>query len=181
MHALEILVDEHGLIRQYLDNLVLAVDRLVVEEHPPVEFFQKAVEFYNRFIKNFHHHKEEYVMFVRLAQKHSGDIDAQLDTLRFQHERGRNLMVEITGALEGYEKGDAIHSTKLLENLSAYITLLRQHIHREDHVFYPMVEETFTVDEHETLLETFEQEHEKGEGNVFEAGRILVREMGTLL
>ena len=181
MRALEILGNEHALIRQYLDSLALAVEKIETGGHPPVEFFDKALEFYNTFTKQFHHFKEEYAMFVKLAQKKNGKIDTQLDALRYQHERGRNYMVEIAGALEGYSRGNELHTTKLLENLAAYISLLRQHIHKEDHIFYPMVEKVLTEQEHEDLLELFRVEDDKRGGEIFERSKQQVREMGTLV
>ena len=90
-------------------------------------------------------------------------------------------MVEIAGALEGYSRGNELHTTKLLENLAAYISLLRQHIHKEDHIFYPMVEKVLTEQEHEDLLELFRVEDDKRGGEIFERSKQQVREMGTLV
>lgn len=43
MQPLEILRNEHGLIRQYLDNLALAAEKPQEDEHPPKELeFQPA-------------------------------------------------------------------------------------------------------------------------------------------
>lgn len=41
MDAIEILVNEHSVIRQFLDNLSIAADRLEMDERPPREFFEK--------------------------------------------------------------------------------------------------------------------------------------------
>ena len=68
MEPLEVLRNEHGLIRQYLDNLALAVQKMENDARPPKEFFDKAIEFARTFADTFHHYKEEHVMFVRLAQ-----------------------------------------------------------------------------------------------------------------
>ena len=45
MEIVEMLVKEHGLIRQFLDNLDLAVEKIEGGERPPREFFEKAVKF----------------------------------------------------------------------------------------------------------------------------------------
>jgi len=66
MQPLETLRNEHGLIRQFLDNLALAVAELESEKRPPKEFFEMAVLFARTFADTFHHIKEEHVMFVRL-------------------------------------------------------------------------------------------------------------------
>ncbi len=129
MKPLEILVTEHGLIRQFLDNLVLAVEKLENEEPPPKKFFENAVQFAEMFTHTFHHFKEEHVMFVRLAQKRNGTIDGQIESLRQEHERGRNYISVIADSLDGYAAGRPIQIGQVLESTAAYISLLRNHIH----------------------------------------------------
>jgi len=181
MKPLETLRNEHGLIRQFLDNLALAVEKLENEERPPKEFFEKGVQFARTFADTFHHFKEEHVMFVRLAQKKSGAIDGQIDALRQQHERARNHIAAIVEALEGYAEEDTIKTSEVLENAAAYISLLRSHIHREDHLFYPMVEEALSEDEQSALQVEFEKARQKADESVFETSHKLVVDMGSML
>ncbi len=178
---IEVLINEHGLIRQFLDNLAIAVDKLETDEGPPREFFEKAVQFARDFTDKFHHFKEEHVMFVRLAEKKSGVLDGQVDSLRHQHERGRNFIAEISNSLEGYAKGDDIQTTALLENLAAYIHLLRHHIHKEDHMFFGMVKREFSESELQGIMDLFDKENQKGNVKSSEDGRRLVQEMAELL
>lgn len=70
-------------------------------------------------------------MFTQLAQKTGGAFDGQIESLRHQHERGRNSIAEIASSLEGYTRGNEIQTTALIENLAAYISLLRHHIHED--------------------------------------------------
>jgi hemerythrin-like domain-containing protein len=58
MDAIELLVNEHGLIRQYLDNLSVAAEKLESGERPSEVFFKKAVEFAKKFTEKFHHFKK---------------------------------------------------------------------------------------------------------------------------
>jgi hemerythrin-like domain-containing protein len=181
MKAIEILVQEHDLIRKYLENLSLAVSRLEAGQALPREFFEKVVEFARLFTDRYHHFKEEHVMFALLARKKGGVLDAQMDALRYQHERGRNFIVEISEALDGYTQGRVIPASRLLENLAAFLSLLRQHIHREDHIFYPMVEQEISEEEHGLLLEEFARAEERAGAGAFEKSRGLVQEMGAIL
>jgi hemerythrin-like domain-containing protein len=182
MKAIDILLREHDLIRQVLDDLSIAIEKLEMDERPPKEFFEKAVEFARKFADEFHHFKEEYIMFGLFAQKKDGALDGQIDALRYQHERGRNFVVEIAHSLDGYAKGDELSTTTLLENLASYISLLRRHIHKEDHAFYPMVERDLTENEGGALLEQFKKEEERiGDKDFFENNSKLVHEMSSLL
>ena len=52
--------------------------------------------------KTDYHFKEEHVMFAQLAQKRGGVFDGPIDALRHQHERGRNLISEISDSLDGH-------------------------------------------------------------------------------
>jgi len=181
MKPLETLGNEHGLIRKFLENLAVAVEKLENERKPPKEFFEKAVVFARIFADTFHHIKEEHVMFVRLAQKQSGAIDGQIATLRHQHERARNYMAAITDALEGYAADRPIQVSQVLENTAAYISLLRNHIHAEDHVFFPMVADVLSNEEEEQLQAEFDKAREKAGQDVFESSHKLVVDMGSLL
>ena len=181
MNPLETLTNEHGLIRQYLDNLSLAADRIENGQRPSAAFFEKALDFARTFADSFHHFKEEHVLFVRVAQKHKGELDAQLDTLRYQHERGRALVSGMGNALDGYVAHDAAKTADLLENMSAYASLLRHHIHIEDHVFYPMARKSLSEEELGQLSREFDKQREKQGGDTFERCHKLVVDMGSIL
>jgi hemerythrin-like domain-containing protein len=179
--AVETLSNEHGLIRQYLDNLTMAAEKIESGQRPSEAFFAKAVDFARSFTDTYHHYKEEHVMFVLLAQKREGELDAQLDTLRFQHERGRELVTGISNALPGYTAGDPMKTTEILENMSAFVSLLRHHIHVEDHVFYPLARKSLTEEEMGQLAREFEKQRVKTGGDTFERCHKLVVDMGSIL
>ncbi len=181
MDAIEILDNEHALIRQYLDNLTVASEKLESGERPPEGFFKKAVQFAKNFTDKFHHFKEEHVLFTQLAQKKGGAFDGQIDSLRHQHERGRNFITEISDSLEGYTKGNDIHTTTLVENLAAYISLLRHHIHKEDHNLYQTVKHEFSESELQGFVELFDKEKQRVGGKPYENSQSIVQEMSTLL
>lgn len=181
MDPIEILMNEHGLIRNYLDNLTRAVTKLENGERPPRAFFEKAVLFSREFADKFHHFKEEHLMFVRLATKKRGDVDAQIEALRYQHERGRQLVSQIEESLEGYGKGDSYKTSVLIESVAAYVSLLRQHIHTEDHIFYPMVRKELSEEEIDDLLAEFDREKREWGGDTFERHHKFVVEMSSIL
>lgn len=181
MNAIETLSNEHGLIRQYLDNLELAARKIEDGQRPPREFFDRAVEFARTFVDKFHHFKEEHVMFMRLAAKHDGQLDGQLDTLRYEHERGRSLVSGMAQAISGYAEGDARKTGALLENAAAYVALLRHHIHVEDHVFYPLSAKTMTAEDMGALENEFGKARERHGERAFEENHKLVIDMGSML
>jgi len=181
MEALNILIDEHVLIRQFLDNLNGSLRKMEQGNRPTREFFEKAVSFARDFTDKYHHFKEEHILFNRLAMKKKGKIDAEVESLKFQHERGRALMGEVAKALGGYNQGQEAQRLIILESVAAYLSLLRQHIHREDHIFFPMVEREIPWEEYRGLLEVFQQEGKKMGENFLEKSKRDLYEMGGLL
>jgi hemerythrin-like domain-containing protein len=181
MHPIEILADEHRLIRQALDSFSLATHKMEQGINPPVGFFEKTVEFARTFVDKRHHFKEEYLMFGRLAERHQSELDAQIESLRNQHDHGREYVSEMANALDGYAKGKDAQVTIMLENLASFTSMLRNHIHREDHVFYPMVEKDLPQEELDELAELFVKEDEKAGRGSFERMQRLVNELVTLL
>ena len=178
MKSLEILKKEHGLICHALDIFALAKEELEIGERPPREFFEKAVEFSRTFADRFHHFKEEFLMFGLLSQIKEGRYDSEIAALKYQHEKGRKFIDQIEQSIEGYADGDLIATTTLLENLASYISLLKLHIHSEDHIFFQMVKKALSAEEDHALLTQFKNEEKKfGSENFFEKSRKLVLEM----
>lgn len=178
MSPVQTLLEEHQLIRKALENLVLAMEMIENDEKVTPELFEKWDQFYQSFILNYHHFKEEYVLFRELAQKQKGAMDAQLDALRHQHERGREIMNRVRESLSGYYKADPGATATLLENLAAYAALLRHHIHREEHVYYPMIVSLFSEAEKKKLVELMQAETERVPAATRLQYQTMVDEMG---
>lgn len=181
MDPIETLSNEHGLIRQYLDNLSIAAEKIEHGERPSAAFFEKALDFARSFADGYHHFKEEHVLFVQLAQKRQGELDAQLETLRQQHVRSRELIAGMDRSLAGYVSQDSIKTADLLESMVTYAALLRLHIHTEDHVFYPMARRVLDQGEIDTLAEEFEKQRQRHGEDTFERCHKLVIDMGSIL
>jgi hemerythrin-like domain-containing protein len=178
----EILMKEHDLIRKVLDDCSFALEKMEDGEKPPKEFFEKAVEFARTFSDKHHRFKEEFLMFTVLAQKKNGIIDAEIDALRYQHDRSRNLIAAISQSIGRYADGQDPQATIIVENMAAYISLLRRHMQREDHVFYPLVEKELSASEEQDLMDEFQKEETKTGGKAaFENAQKLEAEMGSIV
>ena len=182
MKTTDVLIREHGLILSSLENLSLARDKIEKGELPPREFFEKAVWFSSNFFDQFHHFKEEFLMFGLLAEKKNGAIDHDIGALRHQHERCRKYIRKIKYSIDGYSRGNEIPVTTLLENLASYISLLRRHIYREEHIFFKMADKVIDGDEGEELLTRFKSEEDKfGDQNFFDKCQGVVFNMKTVI
>jgi hemerythrin-like domain-containing protein len=181
MDPIEILSNEHGLIRRFVDLLTKAVARLEVENPPPRAFFDNSIEFVRGFSDGFHHKKEELVMFVQLARKKNGAIDGQIEALRYQHDQGRGFVAAIDGALDDYEQGDPGAQSIVRENAASFASLLRHHIHIEDHIFFPMSREAMTPEELDDLGEKFAKVQEVHGADTFQRYHKIVVDLDEML
>jgi hemerythrin-like domain-containing protein len=182
MKAIDILSREHDLILEVLENLAWARDKIESEASPPREFFEMALKFLREFADKFHHFKEEYLLFGLLALKKEGNFDGPIGALRYQHERCRNCINQMSRALDGYVNGEDIAITSLLENLAAYVSLLRRHIHQENNTFFPMAAKELSKQEEELLLMQFKKKDvEMGAEKFYDNCRNLKADMDTLL
>jgi hemerythrin-like domain-containing protein len=181
MNPIEMISNEHGLIRQFCENLDMACDKIEQGNPPSRAFFEKAIDIARSFADGYHHFKEEHVLFVQLAQKKKGEVDAQLDALRQQHERSRELITAMEQSLDGYEARDESHMQRLVESARAYSELLRQHIHREDHVFLPLAQGMLTEAELDQIKGEFDRQRDKHGGDAFERYHKEIVDLGSIL
>lgn len=181
MNVIDVLVDEHKLVRQYLDTVGVAIDLMGTGGEIPRDFFEKALDFSYTFLDTYHHYKEEYVVFLKLAEKKGGAIDPQIVSLRDQHERGRNFVKKITASMDGYEAGSEVQRAKLFENLGYFYELQRQHLNRENHVFFPMAREAFSDAELDEFAEEFKKEEQRLGTETLNYSENLVEEMAAQL
>jgi len=161
MKAIEVIQNEHRVIIDYIDKVQLSLEFLGKAEHPPRKFFDLAIKFNKDYVEGFHHFKEELILFVNLAKKMGGKIDAHIDSLREQHNRSRFFISEVRQSLDGYELDNNALTNKLFLNLGYYNSLQRAHLNRENHIFIPLIEQKFTLDEQEEFVALFEQEEKR--------------------
>ena len=158
MEALTQLTQEHAQILQGITCLETARAALEKNEHPPVDFFKTALLFFTEYADRLHHYKEEYLLFSSLASKRGGTIDLEIGSLRYQHELNRRCLKKVKESLKGYENKSEIAVTTLLENIAAYISILKRHIDKEEQQFFPMAGAELSENEQRRLKEQFEEE-----------------------
>jgi len=155
MQVVSVLAKEHQLIKSFLEIISHVQFQLEQGKNPEKKIFERALKFSDECIDKYHHFKEEYLLFGLLAEKKHGELDHGLGALRNQHDRCKTYLKNIKQSLDGYERGNEISSTILLENLASYIALLKRHIYLEDHVYFKLADELLTGDENRELINQF--------------------------
>ncbi len=140
MQLIEDLKAEHDLIEQVLGSLRTFVTARLADQGEPADG-ARFMAFFRRYAGDFHHHKEEDVLFKALAERaelpaHRGPIAA----LTGEHRR----MAGLLDGLEGLLGSDlaTVEGRQRVEALAVdYSRSLWRHIDAENSVLYPQGEE----------------------------------------
>jgi hemerythrin-like domain-containing protein len=153
--ATEALKEDHRVIEKVLEVLEkLTVDPIALDA------WDKAIDFIRNFADRCHHLKEEKVLFPALEEKGIERVGGPIGMMLMEHEEGRGYVRAMAEALK--REGGVPPRTVLVENARAYISLLREHIRKEDEILFNMADEVLSLEEQKRLLREFE-EHEAKE------------------
>jgi hemerythrin-like domain-containing protein len=162
MKATDILVEEHTVIERVLNALESAVQSL--EEGGSVEpdFFMGVTEFVKGFADGCHHKKEEDVLFKAMAAHNVPVENGPIGVMLAEHEQGRVYTRGIREAAQRLKAGDEAARGDVIRYGRGYVTLLRQHIAKENEVLFPMADRAIPQAEHDAVAAGFDYvEHEE--------------------
>lgn len=97
-----------------------------------------------------HHAKEEAILFKYLEVPGVLTHCNPLPQMLHEHQQARTLVNGMQHALA------AENADLLAQQANQYITLLREHIYKEDHILYPMAERGMTEAMQQALLKACE-------------------------
>ena len=157
MKATEILMDEHRLIERVLTALEISANRLSLGEDMRPAFFINAALFIKNFADGCHHRKEEGVLFVAMNEAGMPVQGGPIGVMLSEHVQGRDFTKAMREAAEYWEKGDLSARYAVTQNALGYVTLLRQHIQKEDKILFPMADRIIPLDKQEQVTEEFER------------------------
>ena len=114
---------------------------------------------YATFLRGFadawHHGKEEDILFRRMVERGFSAESGPVAVMLHEHREGRVLVGAIHGVAEGTGDVTPAERSSFLEGARGFISLLRQHIQKEDNILYPMSERVLSSAEFETMLADF--------------------------
>ncbi len=157
MKPTEILKQEHRTIERMLNILENAVGQLEKGEKVSPEIFNNAVNFIKNFADRCHHGKEEEILFPAMEAKGFSKQMGPVAVMLYEHDLGRKHIQAMTEALTKYNGGDSSSEKILINNARSFISLLRQHIQKEDNILFVMADQHFSEIEQEQLLQKFEE------------------------
>jgi hemerythrin-like domain-containing protein len=164
MKATQQLKDEHEGIRTMLNILDKVCTKLEKEGALEREHFDGILEFLKIFVDKCHHAKEEEILFPAMIAA-SDEAIAPTVALRADHEAGRGYLASMSRAYTALMHGDSSTSGSVTENGRAYISLLRDHIAKENNVILEVADKKFSDAQQNELFEGFERIEEERIGH----------------
>lgn len=143
---LQILVDEHKLIKRWLALIPDLVKDLELTSANEYQIIENGIDFIRSYADRLHHGKEEDILF-----SYFDDTVDIFQVIYEDHKKARGLVQEMLHALDG--KNSRVLAGKMLE----YAALLNEHIHKEDGVLFSWLDSRLTEKEKSELLTRFEQ------------------------
>jgi hemerythrin-like domain-containing protein len=151
MLATENLMKEHQLILKYIDLMERYAELSInnAQSSMLLERTSCFIAFIHEFADNFHHAKEENILFRYLVVPgvltHCNPIPQMLS----EHSKARELVQNMENALHTND------IAKLESNIAQYAKLLREHIYKEDNILYPMGERGLSDTAKSSLLKEY--------------------------
>jgi hemerythrin-like domain-containing protein len=157
MKATEILQQEHEVIKRMLKVLGAMADEARTGGRLEPADLQAVLEFIRTFADRCHHGKEEGCLFPAMEAAGVPREGGPIGVMLAEHELGRGFVRQMQAAADALAKGDAAATEALLSAAQGYISLLEQHIDKEDNVLYPIANMHLTPEQGQELLEEFER------------------------
>jgi hemerythrin-like domain-containing protein len=150
---------EHEVIGTVL--AAMAREAAALRQGGPVrrDFWHRAADFLEHFADRCHHGKEEEDLFPVLAAAGLSHEHGPMHALETQHEHARTGRKALLQAVQRQDRVD------LARTVDGYVAAMRQHIHSEDCVLFPLVHELLHTEQMRHLRDQFAA-HERalGEG-----------------
>jgi len=184
MRSTEILMEEHRLILHLIAALEAQAGKLQSGSPVRAGFFLDAVDFVRNFADGCHHKKEEGALFPAMLKAGLPKDGGPVAVMLAEHEQGRQFNRGMERAARAIETGDPGARTDLAKNALGYVSLLRQHIQKEDEMLFPMADRMIPAGVQSELAGEFEriEREETGDGvheKYHALAEAMVREAGV--
>ena len=157
MRPTEILMAEHRVIERVLAAMQAVLQRAAAQERLRPAFFLDAVEFIQGYADDYHHQKEEGILFPEMEAQGFPKEGGPIAVMLAEHEQARTYTRAMRAAAERWDGGDATAKTEVTLNAQGYVSLLGEHIYKEDNILYPMADQLLSHEDQERMAETFRE------------------------
>ena len=148
---------EHGKIMILLRILQGICAELEAKRDINPLYLGQVNEFMKIFVDKLHHGKEEDLLFPAMRKAGVRRQPGPIGELMIDHIKGRSLARDMNLAAVRHRKYDRGASAQFVESAKSYISLLSEHIRKEDEIYFPMAEKALSEMQKKELLESYEK------------------------
>lgn len=156
MTPTEILRQEHEAILIALKILEQICEKLESEKAVNPKHVDEILEFISVFADQCHHGKEETLLFPAMEKAGIPREGGPICVMLMEHEMGRNYIKGMREAWKNYQCGNKKAASTFGCHAAEYISLLTNHIDKENQCLFPMAEGRLASEVQKKLVEEFE-------------------------
>jgi len=145
-NCIEELKSDHQNILKQLDSLEAVISQPIID--------YTKIKAFLRFTKTFaepHHQKEEQVLFPALEKKGIPNEGGPIGMMLLEHTTKRNYLIKMREAIKENDED------KLKKNTQAMISILKDHIYKENNILYPCAQDALTEEDLASLASQCER------------------------
>jgi hemerythrin-like domain-containing protein len=157
MNAIQELRMEHDAVKltlKVLDKICQEIE--LSGKLSDAQHVDHLLEFFTVFVDKCHHGKEEELLFPALEQIGVGRDKGPIGVMLREHQLGRECVQKMKTAFSQFKTGVAPAAVDFNRSARDYISLLNQHIDKENDVLFPMAEKQLSEAKLAELLKGFE-------------------------
>ncbi len=162
MNAIQELRMEHDAVRltlKVLDKICQEIERS--GKLGDAQHVDHLLEFFTVFVDKCHHGKEEELLFPALEQVGVDRDKGPIGVMLREHELGRESVQKMKAAFSRFKTGVAPAAIDFARSARDYISLLNQHIDKENNVLFPIAEKQLAAAKLAELRKGFERIEEQ--------------------
>lgn len=165
MKPTEDLMHEHKAIEIMLGVMAKIAENIMKGKEFDVIEIDKIVDFLKTFADKCHHGKEENVLFPALVAAGIPKENGPVGVMLHEHVLGRGFIKDINDGAESYKLGNTAASQEIANAMLKYVTLLQNHIQKENNILFPMADRTHSQAKQVEIYEQFEKIEEEVVGH----------------
>ncbi|MBM3328968.1 MAG: hypothetical protein FJY67_05780 [Calditrichaeota bacterium] len=146
MEPIQKLMAEHQVILTAIDRLERLAAQFDRDQKVASDDLLDCVEFVRNYADDYHHAKEEDVLFVWMEQHGFSRQMGPVAVMLHEHDQSRDLVRFMKAAGEKGEPLEAAETADVIRAMRTYAYLLRSHIQKEDQILYPMAQANIPPD-----------------------------------
>ncbi len=151
MRPTEILSQEHRVIERVLDCLEIMAEQAQRQQQIDTQAAAEAIDFFRNFADGCHHAKEENQLFPAMERKGFSPDTGPVGVMLYEHTVGREAVRGMQREVDAQNNGDSRAAERFVEHARRFITLLREHIEKEDHCLFAMADQAFSEEDQAEL------------------------------